>query len=255
MTAAGALDYSGHVVLVTGGGRGVGLGITTRFVEAGATVVICGRRAPDPVPRGAAFIEADVREPAAIDALITKIVDDHGRLDVVVNNAGGSPPADSATASPKFATAIVTLNLLAPLFVSQRAYAVMHAQDRGGSIINIGSISGTRPSPQTAAYGAAKAGLVNLTQTLAMEWAPRVRVNMVTAGLVRTEQAGLFYGDEAGVARVGASVPIGRMADPLDIGDACLLLSSPLAGYVTGANLEVHGGGERPPFWDAAAER
>jgi NAD(P)-dependent dehydrogenase (short-subunit alcohol dehydrogenase family) len=128
----------------------------------------------------------------------------------------------------------------------------MEAQADGGLIINIGSISGARPSPGTAAYGAAKAGLANLTQTLAMEWAPRVRVNMITAGLVRTENADLFYGDSAGVARVAATVPMGRMAVPTDIGDACVLLASPLARHITGANLVVHGGGERPPFWEAA---
>ena len=250
-----AFDFSGSVVLVTGGGRGVGLGITTRFVDTGATVVICGRRPPDSAPKGVAFIAADVRDPDAVDALIGEIAATHGRLDVAVNNAGGAPPADSATASPKFSTAIVALNLLAPLYVAQRAYAVMHTQDTGGTIINIGSISGQRPSPRSAVYGAAKAGLANLTQTLAMEWAPNVRVNMVTAGLVKTEQAGLFYGDEAGIARVGATVPIGRMADPTDIGDACLLLASPLARYITGANLAVHGGGERPPFWEAASDQ
>ena len=247
------VDLTGRVVLVTGGARGVGRGIAARFAAAGAQVVICGRHSPETPVAGVTFIEADVRDADAVGRLVDEITVRHSRLDVVVNNAGGSPPADTATASPKFSTAIVALNLLGPLFVSQRAHAVMHLQADGGVIINIGSISGIRPSPGTAAYGAAKAGLVNLTQTLAMEWAPDVRVNMVTAGLVKTEQAGLFYGDEAGIARVAATVPAGRMADPEDIGDACLLLSSPLARHITGANLLVHGGGERPPFWDAAA--
>ena len=171
---------------------------------------------------------------------------------MVVNNAGGSPPAESATASARFTEAIVKLNLLAPLHVAQRANAVMQDQPDGGSIVNIGSVSGLRPSPASAAYGAAKAGLVNLTQTLAVEWAPRVRVNLVTGGLIETEQAELFYGDAAGQARVAATVPMGRLATPRDIADACVYLSSSLASYVTGANLVVHGGGERPAFWDAA---
>jgi NAD(P)-dependent dehydrogenase (short-subunit alcohol dehydrogenase family) len=251
-----ALDLSGRAVIVTGGARGVGRGIATRFLEAGADVVICGRNEPDELPtaggRTAAFVAADVREPAQVDALVSATVQRLGRLDVLVNNAGGSPPADSSTASPRFSTAIVTLNLLAPLFCAQRANAVMQDQPDGGSIVNITSVSGMRPSPQTAAYGAAKAGLINLTQTLAMEWAPKVRVNCVTGGLVETEQSNAFYGDAAGVAAVGQTVPMQRMATPADIGDACVFLASPLASYVTGSNLVVHGGGEPPPYIEAA---
>ena len=248
---AGALDCTGRVVLVTGGTRGVGRGITERFAEAGATVFVCGRTPPaEGLP--AEFVPADVRDADQVGTLVRTLVDRAGRLDVVVNNAGGSPPADSASASARFSTAIVALNLLAPLFVSQAANAVMQAQDGGGVIVNIASVSGLRPSPATAAYGAAKAGLLNLTATLAVEWAPKVRVNAVTVGLVRTEQAHLFYGDEAGVAAVGATVPMGRMAEPADVADACVMLSSPLARYVSGANLVVHGGGEKPAYLEAS---
>ena len=186
------LDLSGRVVLVTGGGRGVGRGITERFLEAGAEVVICGRNAPEKLPeaagRAACFHAADVREIEQIDALITFVTDRFGRLDELVNNAGGSPPAEAATASPRFSEAILRLNLIAPLHLSQRANAVMQEQEGGGSIVNVGSVSALRPSPGTAAYGAAKAGLLSLTQSLAVEWAPKVRVNVVTAGLIRTEQ-------------------------------------------------------------------
>jgi len=175
-----------------------------------------------------------------------------GRVDVLVNNAGGSPHADAATASPRFSSAIVALNLLAPIYLAQRANAVMQEQDDGGVIVNVASVSGTRPSPGTAAYGAAKAGLLNLTQSLAVEWAPRVRVNAVTPGLVHTEQSHLHYGDAAGIAAVSATVPLERMADPRDVAEACFFLASPGARYVTGANLLVHGGGERPAFLAAA---
>ncbi|HEX5614655.1 MAG TPA: SDR family oxidoreductase, partial [Acidimicrobiia bacterium] len=129
----------------------------------------------------------------------------------------------------------------------------MQRQDDGGVILNIASVSGVRPSPNTAAYGAAKAGLLNLTETLAVEFAPKVRVNAVTVGLVVTEQAHLFYGDEAGIAAVGATIPLGRMAEPADVADVCLFLASPLARYVTGASIAVHGGGERPAYLDAAS--
>ena len=102
------------------------------------------------------------------------------------------------------------------------------------------------------AYGAAKAGLVNLTTSLAVEWGPRVRVNAITAGLIRTEQSHLHYGDEAGIAAVAATIPLGRMAVPADIGNTCLYLASPLASYVSGSALLVHGGGEKPAFLDAS---
>jgi NAD(P)-dependent dehydrogenase (short-subunit alcohol dehydrogenase family) len=251
-----ALDLTGRVVVVTGGCRGVGRGITERFLAAGAEVVVCCRHEPDALPlaggRTAAFVAADVRDPGEIDRVITFTLERFGRLDVLVNNAGGAPPSDSATASPKFSTAIITLNLIAPLVFAQRANAVMQAQPEGGAIVNVSSVSGIRPSPDTAAYGAAKAGLLNLTETLGVEFAPKVRVNAVTVGLVRTEQAHLFYGDEAGIAAVGATVPLGRLAEPADVGDVCLFLASPLARYVTGASLVVHGGGELPAYRDAA---
>ena len=251
-----AIDLEGQVVVVTGGGRGVGRGISERFLEAGAEVVVCSRSRPESLPAAAdgqaAFVECDVREPERIEAAVAEIASRYGRLDVLVNNAGGSPAAESATASPRFSEAIVRLNLLAPLWFSQRAFAVMERQAEGGCIINVASVSGIRPSPRTAAYAAAKAGLLALTQTLAVEWAPKVRVNAVTAGLIRTEQAHLHYGDEAGVASVGATVPLGRMGEPRDVGDACLFLASPLAAYVSGASLLVHGGGERPAFLGAA---
>jgi NAD(P)-dependent dehydrogenase (short-subunit alcohol dehydrogenase family) len=144
------------------------------------------------------------------------------------------------------------VNLVAPLVFSQRANAVMQEQPNGGVIINIASVSGLRPSPGSAAYGAAKAGLINLTSTLGAEWGPKVRVVCLIAGLVRTEQAHLYYGDEEGIAAVGATIPAGRLAEPADIADVCLFLASPLARYMTGGSILVHGGGERPAFLDAA---
>jgi NAD(P)-dependent dehydrogenase (short-subunit alcohol dehydrogenase family) len=236
------------IVLVTGGTRGIGRGIADAFAERNATVVVCGRtEAETPYD----FIQADVRDPDHVDRLIETVVERHGLLDVVVNNAGGSPPVDAATASPRFTAAIIALNLTAPLLVAQRANAVMQEQLGGGCIVNIASVSGIRPSPGTAAYGAAKAGLINLTQTLAMEFAPKVRVNCVSGGLIATEQSGLFYGDEAAQARVAATVPAQRLGTPADIAAACVFLTSPEASYISGANIVVHGGGERPPYLDA----
>ena len=249
------LDLSGRVVVVTGGGRGVGRGISETFLGAGADVVVVSRREPDFLPtaggRVASFVAADVREYAETIAVIHEIAREYHRLDVVVNNAGGAPPSEAATASSRFVEKIVALNLIAPFVVAQAANSVMQQQADGGVIINVGSVSAYRPAPTAAAYAAAKAGVASLTKSLAAEWAPKVRVNLVVGGLIRTEQSDLFYGDADGIAAVSATVPLGRLAEPSDIGGACLYLASPLAAYVSGAEIAVHGGGEPPPFLSA----
>jgi NAD(P)-dependent dehydrogenase (short-subunit alcohol dehydrogenase family) len=248
------LGLVGKVVLVTGGGRGVGAGITRVLASLGARPVICGRSADNVADdlREVDFVSCDVRDAAAVDAMVEEIVGRAGRIDGVVNNAGGSPFALAADASARFTGKIVDLNLLAPLAVARAANAVMQTQDEGGAIVNVSSVSGHRPSPGTSAYGAAKAGLDNLMTSLAVEWAPRVRVNSVVAGPVVTELSHLHYGDDAGVEAVGATIPMGRMATPADVGNAVAFLLSPLAGYISGSTLTVHGGGEKPAFLDAA---
>ncbi|MFI6028497.1 SDR family oxidoreductase [Amycolatopsis magusensis] len=245
------LGLGGAVVLVTGGARGVGAGISAAFAEVGARVVVCGRSEPESLS-GAEFLPCDVRETEQVERLVDRITERHGRLDVVVNNAGGAPFAEAARASARFHEKVVALNLLAPLTVARCANTVMQQQDSGGVIVNVGSVSGGRASPGTASYGAAKAGLVNLTASLAVEWAPKVRVVALAAGMVRTEQAHLHYGDEAGIAAAGRTVPLGRLAEPAEIGACAVFLASPKAAYVSGTTLTVHGGGEVPAFLAAS---
>lgn len=252
------IDNEGRVALITGGTRGIGRGIAEAFLASGAEVWVCGRKAPESLPevggRRARFVACNVRDAEEVDRMITEIVSESGRLDVLINNAGGAPFSDAATASPRFTASIIDLNLTSAIHCAQRANAQMQQQAEGGQIVSIASVSGRRPSPGTAAYGAAKAGLLSISTSLAVEWAPKVRLNCVTAGLIETELAELHYGDEAGIARVAATVPLGRMGTPADIAQACLFLCSPLASYVSGAELVVHGGGERPAFLDAANE-
>lgn len=251
------LDFTGRVALITGGSRGIGRGIAEAFLAAGADVAVCGRKEPDELPtaggKTALFVSADVRDAEQVEKLVDEVVARLGRLDILVNNAGGAPFADAATASPRFSEKVIQLNLTAALHCAQQANRVMQGQDSGGSIINIASVSGVRPSPGTAAYGAAKAGLVNLTGTLAIEWAPKVRLNSIAAGLIRTEQAHLHYGNEAGIASVAETVPLKRLGTPDDIAGACMFFASPLSSYVSGANLVLHGGGETPAFLSAAS--
>ena len=231
-----------RVVLVTGGARGLGRGIAQAFADAGDQVVVCGRTQGDGPGR---FVTCDVRDPAAVDALIADVLAHEGRLDVVVNNAGGSPSALVAESSPRFAERIIALNLLAPLYVARAAQAVMTT----GVVLNIGSVSAVRPAPGTAAYAAAKAGLTTLTRALALEWAPAVRVNQVTVGLLETERSAETYGTDLGP--VEATVPMGRLASVQDVAAACIALASPALAYVTGADLFVDGGGEVPAFHTA----
>jgi NAD(P)-dependent dehydrogenase (short-subunit alcohol dehydrogenase family) len=240
------LKLDGRVVLVTGGVRGVGAGISAVFAAQGATVVTCARRPVEGLPYD--FHSCDVRDDESVRALVEAVVAKHGRLDVVVNNAGGSPYALAAESSAKFSTKIIQLNLLGPLSVSTHANAVMQNQEHGGSIINIASVSGRRPTPGTVAYGAAKAGVESITSTLAVEWAPKVRVNSVVVGMVETEQSELFYGDADSIAAISKNVPLGRLANPQDVGWAAAFLASDLAAYISGASLEVHGGGEPPHY-------
>ncbi|MFL6060569.1 MAG: SDR family oxidoreductase [Marmoricola sp.] len=242
-----SLDLNGRVVLVTGGSRGIGRGITEEFVRAGATVVTCARSEAEPLP-GTTHVQCDVRDPESVQAMVEGIVATHGRLDVLVNNAGGAPAADAATASPRFHDKIIALNLNAPLLVAQVANAVMQGQESGGSIVNISSISAHRPAPTIAAYAAAKAGLESLTKSLAMEWGPKVRVNAIEVGLCRTEQTEDHYGGDDQVARIEQTIPLGRMARPEEVGDVAVFLASDLASYVSGASVGCHGGGEPPVF-------
>jgi NAD(P)-dependent dehydrogenase (short-subunit alcohol dehydrogenase family) len=242
-----AVDLEGRVALVTGGARGIGLGITQALLAAGASVVTCSRSEVEPVA-GTTHRVCDVRDPEAVTALVRSVVDQLGRLDVLVNNAGGAPAADAATASPRFHELVVGLNLLAPLLCAQAANAVMQQQPSGGTIVNISSISANRPAPTIAAYAAAKAGLDSLTTSLAMEWAPKVRVNAIDVGLCRTEQTDDHYGDDASAAAIERTIPLGRMAEPTEVGNVAAFLASDLASYVSGATVACHGGGEPPAF-------
>ncbi len=246
------LGLANKVAIITGGTRGIGHAIAQNLLDTGCQVAICGRHAPAALPtaqgRTASFHACDVRNAEQARAFIDTVAAQHGGLDILVNNAGGSPQAEAANASARFSEAILALNLLAPLHLSQAAYRHMNAQETGGSIINIASVSGLRPSPGTAIYGAAKAGLLSLTGSLAQEWGPKVRVNAIVVGLVETESTAQTYGSAKAQADIAASLPLRRMGRGSDIAAAVQFLASSMAAYISGAQLSVDGGGERPYF-------
>ena len=235
------------VAIVTGGTRGIGLAIARRLVAAGAKVVACGR-SPVDLPDGIHFLSCDVRDPESVRGMVAQVVERFGGVDILVNNAGGSPQADAATSSPRLAERVVALNLLAPFYVAQAVHPYLQA--RRGSIVNISSVSAVRPSPGTAVYAAAKAGLIALTKSLAHEWGPAIRLNAIIVGYIETEATETTYGDAAAQAAIAANIGARRLGRADEIAEAALFLVSPAASYVTGAALEVHGGGERPPFLD-----
>jgi NAD(P)-dependent dehydrogenase (short-subunit alcohol dehydrogenase family) len=246
------LDYglAGRVAIVTGGTRGLGRAISAALAAQNCKVVACARSAPDDLPEGVEFAALDVRDPDAVEAFVGEVAGRHGGIDIVVNNAGGSPASEAATASPRFADSITKLNLLAPYYLARAAHPHL-LRSPGPAVVNIASVSGIRPSPGTAIYGAAKAGLLSLTRSLAQEWGPdSIRVNAIIVGLAETEAAAETYGSDRARARIAASLPLGRMAEGEDIARAVLYLASPASEYVSGAWLNVDGGGERPLFLD-----
>lgn len=252
------LDFTGKVAIVTGGAGHIGQAIVKALLTAGADVVYCGRNKPtqDIVVDGKAahFIAADIRNPDDSQRLIDETVARFSRLDILVNNAGGSPPVDAANASASFTQKIIQLNLVAPMVIAQQAYHAMIASGGVANVVNISSVSAVRSSPGTAAYGAAKAGLLNATESLAMEWGPHIRVNSLIVGLVHHDAGVEHYGGEEGFKRVADMLPLKRMAQPSDVADAVMYLCSDQAAYVSGASLAVHGGGEVPVFLHLAKQ-
>ena len=250
------INFKNKTVVITGGSKGIGLEITKTFLKHQANVIVLARNKPKRKiqSKGNAgyFIECDIRNTDSIDSAIKAIASKYKSIDVLINNAGGAPMADSLTASPKFHEAIIDLNLTAPLNLSQKIAKKMIKQKTVSNIINISSVTATRPTPGSAAYGAAKGALVNLTKTLAVEWAPKIKVNSIIVGYIETENSILHYGSKSEIKKVAKTIPLKRMGQPQDVANACIFFASNLAEWVTGSAMEVHGGGESPAYLDVA---
>lgn len=250
------INFKNKTVVITGGSKGIGLEITKTFLKHQANVIILARNKPkrkiQSKDNAGYFIECDIRNTESIDSAIKDIASKYKSIDVLINNAGGAPMADSLTASPKFHEAIIDLNLTAPLNLSQKIAKKMIKQKTVSNIINISSVTATRPTPGSAAYGAAKGALVNLTKTLAVEWAPKIKVNSIIVGYIETENSILHYGSKSEIKKVAKTIPLKRMGQPQDIANACIFFASNMAEWITGSSLEVHGGGESPSYLDVA---
>ena len=249
----GAASLDGVTAVVTGGGAGIGRGIANGLAAFGARVAIWER---DEVTGRAAAAEvdgiachADVREPEQVDAALARTVAELGLPTVLVNNAGGvfhSPLLDTA---PKGWDALIRSNLTHLLLCTQRVARALVDAGTSGSIINVTSIEGTRAAPGYAAYAAAKAGVVNLTKTAAVELALHgIRVNCLAPDVTMTE--GLLSvapaGFEGGIAKM---VPMGRAGHVDEMAGAAVFLASALSSYVTGQTLHVDGGTAAAGGW------
>ncbi len=188
------------------------------------------------------LIACDVGDDEEILAVVERCKSEFGRVDVLVNNAGGSPGADTATASPRFFAAIAAINLTGVLVFSQRAAAVMRDQDEGGTIINISSVAGIQGAAFSVMYGAAKAGVINLTRSLAVEWAPKIRTNCIAPGLILTEGADYLAPTEEAKAAIAKSIPVRRIGEVADIADVVQFLASDASRYINGETIVVDGG-------------
>ncbi len=268
----GQLD--GKVAIVTGTSRGVGVGIARRLLQEGASVAGCSRRPLDALPAADGIEGADERSVqwvcdqsdwTQIDEFVGRVVHHFGRLDILINNAGGAMPVPHVDDVPELIAKIsgtpaidssfgrsalfhafaVQNNLISPMWFAIRAYRAMATQDGTGSIVNISSgASHPAGSPTLVSYGAAKSGLNHLTRSLAEEWGPKVRVNCLALGATMTDNFQSFVlpdDDPKGVAYF-KNVPLGRAGTPDEVGAACVFLCSGQADYINGTTIEIDGG-------------
>lgn len=259
MSDWGPFSLEGKSAIVTGGAMGIGFAIASRFVEAGASVLIADYdavHAEAAVKRltedsaGLAWMQADVTEAGVGQAVVDRAVEAFGRVDVLVNNAGIYPIASLLEMTPEFFDRVIATNLRGAAFVAQAVARRMIEQGEGGRIVNVVSVDAVHPSMVGfAAYDASKGGLLMLTRSLALELAPHgILVNAIAPGGINTEGVRRMLGVEetapgAADAPVdGANIPLKRLGHPDEIATVAVFLASPASSYMTGSLIVADGG-------------
>ncbi|MEU6419397.1 SDR family oxidoreductase [Streptomyces spiralis] len=242
-----SVEPTGKVALVTGASRGIGYGIAEALVARGDRVCITGRN-EDALKEAVERLGADraigvagkAHDEAHQAEAVERVIEAFGRVDFLVNNAGTNPVfGPIADLDLNVARKVFETNVVSALGFAQRTWHAWQ-KDNGGAIVNIASIAGLAPSPFIGAYGISKAAMINLTQQLAHEFAPRVRVNAIAPAVVKTKFAQALY--EGREEEAAASYPLGRLGVPSDIGGAAAFLTSEQSDWITGQTLVVDGG-------------
>ena len=249
-------DLSGRVAIVTGAGKGIGAGCALGLAEAGADVALAARTASDldavaeritALGRRAIAVPTDVTDADQLQALVTRTVDELGRVDILVNNAGGWDPRPVMATSPRNVEAAFKFNVLAAFTLTQLCVPHM-VETGGGSVVNISSRAASMVQPCFVAYATAKAALSMMTRAMAPELAPTVRVNAIEVGGVETAALEHVLTDDSVRRQLEDGTPMQRIGQPEDIAAAVLYLASDAASWVTGKIFEVDGGVESPAF-------
>ena len=253
MTILDRFRLDGKVAVVTGAGKGIGAAIARAFAEVGADVVIGARTVVDleqvakevrAMGRRALVVPTDVLDFSQLQVLADRAMQEFGRIDILVNNAGGFPPKPVSQTTAREFEGAFRFNVSTAFELSRICAPLMVESAGGGAILNISSIAGHKPAPCFAAYGTAKAALSFLTQELAQEFAPKVRVNAIAVGSTKTEALNTILTPEI-EKMMEDLTPLGRLGEVEDIALGAVYLCTPAAGYVTGEILGVNGGLER----------
>jgi meso-butanediol dehydrogenase / (S,S)-butanediol dehydrogenase / diacetyl reductase len=240
---------TGKVVVVTGGGSGIGAATAHRFAAEGATVVITGRtqekldKVVADAPAGSTVIPrvADTSDEQAVSQLVSEVVSEHGRLDTLVNNAAVNEPGTVEELGTDAWRRIMATDVDGVFFASRAA--LPHLREAGGSIVNVGSVSGLGGDWGMAAYNAAKGAITNLTNAMALDHGGEgVRVNAVHPSLTATDMSAGVREDDSAMAAFRQRIPMGRPADPAEVADVIAFLASHDARFVNGAHVPVDGG-------------